>query len=424
MVSFLVASAYAFCGAYVGPAGDIPDNRSSRVVVAWDGTDTTVTMTADARDVPSDFAMLVPVPRGTTEEDVRVLSDPTALDVLDGYSAPRFVAYTCDTLHAGTASGVGGCGGQAPAACNRSLEENLVAAVEQGFDDAGVDVPGVEHLGSLLDGDLTADLLDAATGEALQEWLDGNGYGMAPGADALLDNYIDQGVHFLAIEVTPSRRGDDIWVSPVQVVYEGVKVQQLPLRLGAVHGEDVQEVTLWVLSDPEDGAAAIGTYEEVIQEDDCMPAPGVDVAEVLEATFDEAVAEHEGAWVTEYSWPLANSCDPCPYDFADPSTAVEELGGVPFVSHVTRMRMRFTPELLDQDLFWQFTRQTPMEQLRYVQHDGGLEGDFPICLEGWVEDPEGICDGAEASRASLPAGLVWLLPLLGVGLRRRMGSSS
>ena len=206
----------------------------------------------------------------------------------------------------------------------------------------------------------------------------------------------------------------------MQVVYEGQKVQSLPLRLGALHGEDEQEVTLWVLSDPADGAAAIGTYAEVVQEDDCMPAPGVDVPDVLEATFDEAVGDSDGAWVTEYSWPLASSCDPCPYDFADPSFAVDDLGGVSNESHVTRMRMRFVPELLDQDLFWQFTRQQPMDQLRYVQYDASLEGDFPICLEGWVEDPAGTCDiERQQSGAGLPAGLLLLLPVLGVGLRRR-----
>jgi hypothetical protein len=55
--------AQAFCGAYVGSVDEGPlSNHSSKVVVARDGLQTTLTLANDIEGSASDFAMLIPVP--------------------------------------------------------------------------------------------------------------------------------------------------------------------------------------------------------------------------------------------------------------------------------------------------------------------------------------------------------------------------
>ncbi len=428
MLWLLLSSAHAFCGSYVGPIGDVPANGSSRVVVAYDGVDTTVTMTADAKSVPREFGMLVPVPAGTTEDDVTVITDLTDLEELDIYTAPRLVAYDCYSLHGnpgGSSSSLsGGCNEEVSAGCSAAFDEGLQMALEEGLDFLEANVPGVDQLAFFTEGDLSLSVLDADTASSLQQWLDLNGYGTVDGAEELLTNYIEQDVHFLAVKATMPIVGRDAWLDPIQVVYPGEKLQGLPLRLGSLNASGDQEVTMWVIGQAKDGAAAITTFDEVVQESECMPAPGVDVVDTLEAAFDEAVGSKKGAWVTEYSWPMIQHCDPCAAGYEYPGPWVSNLGG-PGASdaHVTRMRMRFDPLRLDQDLHWQYTRDDTARQLRYIEHADELEGDFPICLEGWADPPAGTCEDerteSSTSSARLPGASLLLLPLLGWAARRK-----
>lgn len=425
MLSLFLASAHAFCGSYVGPVGDVPANGSSRIVVAYDGTDTTVTMTADAKQVPQEFGMLVPVPAGTTEDDVKVLTDLSDLEELDIYTAPRLVAYSCDTLYGwggdSASSASGGCGDAVASGCGAAFDEGVAIALEEGLDILEAQVPGIDQLGFFTEGDLTFHILDADSGSALQTWLDLNGFGTVAGSDELLDNYIEQDVQFLAVEATMPIVGRDAWLDPIQVVYHDEKVQMLPLRLGSMNAAGDQEVTVWTIGLDSDGAAQITTFDEVTQESECMPAPGVDVVDTLEATFDEAVGGRDGAWVTEYSWPTGVKCDPCPEDYAEPGAWVQSLGGPSGGAHLTRMRMRFDPFQLDEDLHWQYTRDSSTRQLRYVQHADELEAEFPICLEGFADPPAATCDDAteaSATTARLPGASLLLLPLFGWLTRR------
>ncbi len=424
MLWLLLAQAHAFCGSYVGPVGDVPANGSSRIIVAYDGEDTTVTLTADAQQVPRQFGLLVPVPAGTTEEDVKVLTDLSDLDDLDLYTAPRLVAYTCDSLHGWgeTRSVSGGCGDAVASGCGAAFDEGIELAGQMAMDALEAQVPGIDQLGFFTEGDLAVHILDADSGSALQTWLDLNGFGTVEGSDELLDNYIDQDVHFLAVEATMPIVGRDAWLDPIQVTYPGEKVQMLPLRLGSMNASGDQEVTLFTLVPDSDGAAQITTFDEVTQESECMPAPGVDVVDTLGAAFDEAIGNKAGGWVTEYSWPSQVKCDPCPEDYVEPGAWVQSLGGPSAGTHITRMRMRFDPFRLDEELQWQYTKDSSTRQLRYIEHADELEGDLPICLEGWADPPAGTCDDARAeattTSARLPGGTLLLFPLLGWLARR------
>jgi hypothetical protein len=52
--------------------------------------------------------------------------------------------------------------------------------------------------------------------------------------------------------------------------------------------------------------------------------------------------------------------------------------------------MRYTPEQATQDLVLYHSGTTDNEQLRYIQYMPQMEDRFPICWEGWAEEP-GAC---------------------------------
>ena len=62
----LAGPASAFCGFYVAKADAKLFNKSSKVVLARDGTTTAITMANDYEGEPKEFALVVPVPTTTS----------------------------------------------------------------------------------------------------------------------------------------------------------------------------------------------------------------------------------------------------------------------------------------------------------------------------------------------------------------------
>src|ERR1700686_2029013 len=87
-----IPPAHAFCGFYVAQADTKLFNKSSKVVLAWDAGQASVTMASDYEGDPKEFALVVPVPTVVAEEDIRVV-DNHLIDKLDAYSAPRLTEY-------------------------------------------------------------------------------------------------------------------------------------------------------------------------------------------------------------------------------------------------------------------------------------------------------------------------------------------
>jgi hypothetical protein len=56
-------------------------------------------------------------------------------------------------------------------------------------------------------------------------------------------------------------------------------------------------------------------------------------------------------------------------------------------SFVTRLRMRYAPEDIDRDVVLYPSGITGRSQTRYVAHEREMESFFPICGEGWSENP-------------------------------------
>ena len=58
---------------------------------------------------------------------------------------------------------------------------------------------------------------------------------------------------------------------------------------------------------------------------------------------------------------------------------------------MTRLHLRYSPEQADQDVVLYGTGSTAVDQIRLIQYDHRLEATYPVCGEGFVDDP-GTCD--------------------------------
>lgn len=446
-----IGAAHAFCGTYVGSPGVELVNRTSQVVIARQGTKTTLTLVADYEGELSDFALLIPVPESLEADRVRTI-DPSIVDRLDRYSTPRLVSYTCrdavDVQPLGCSLVLGGCGG--------SEAYDSLGTIPIDVDvDTSAGAVTVEAAFQLAEYDVV--MLAAEGADGLYGWLDDNGFAVPPGGEDVLQGYIDAGSHFLAAKVHLDAVSEEgpARLSPIQLRYEA-EDWTLPILIGTISGSGEQEVIVYALTDNAEGDVAIANYPEHEVEDECMwPA---DEWPTFADFYKDALVGARGSdgpgWVTEYNWTLyqlsqsSYHCDPCTverdelYDagelqdlgFTDPiptgsttwgytstSTGVQPGNG----ALLTRLRLVYDPAEIHEDLALYTTGFHDVNrQIRFVEYDRRLEFLFPVCGQGYVDDP-GMCgdelDDASKGKgaASTPAGLAFVIGGLALTILRR-----
>ncbi len=418
MIFFLFAAeAQAFCGTFVGGDGALLANTESRVVLANDGTHTTLTLAMDYRGDAADFALILPVPEILTAESVSAV-DQALITRIDEWSVPREVAYTCEDV-VSVSYNVGGCG--AVMGC----DDSNYTMVGGGTDSAEGSVT-VESTFS--QAGYTFVVLSAEESSGLQGWLDANGYALPAGGDAILQEYIDSGSYFLAAKVAlDAAPTDGQWLPPIQLRYASTS-WALPIRIGTISADGPQEVTVFALGNSSQGEVSISNYPEVSVEDECMRPATEDLGAYYADQLDAALVSEAG-WVMEYSWDLTANCDPCTAATGLTPDELAALGLDDYHGHLSRMRLRYTAEQATQDVAMYGSGVLGQaEQIRYIQHADVLEGTFPVCGEGFVAEPAGTCltpDRASVTgiaavgAAWAPAGLLGGLTLLAALRRRR-----
>ncbi|GDX79671.1 hypothetical protein LBMAG42_14820 [Deltaproteobacteria bacterium] len=267
-------------------------------------------------------------------------------------------------------------------------------------------------------------VLSAEESASLELWLDDNGYALPAGGQAILQEYIDAGSYFLAAKIVLSEAPTETaWLPPIQLRYAATS-WSLPIRIGTISAEGSQDVTVFALGDPSQGEVAISNYPEGIVTDECMRPDGDDIGAYYAEQLDLALGGEAG-WVQEYSWDLTANCDPCTTSDGLTPEELAALGLLDYHGHLSRMRLRYTPEQATVDVaLYASGIAGQAEQIRYIQHADKLEASFPICGKGLVENPPGTC--LDADRAAVtgiqlslaPVGLLGGLVLLGA-LRRR-----
>jgi hypothetical protein len=410
---FLPGSALAFCGTYVGSAGDTILNQASQVVFVREGKRTTITMANDFSAAGTTFGLLIPVPGDFDPSDLREF-DMGTVERVDAYAAPRLVEYTCEDLHGGSAKDAG-------CACAGALATSLLAGLAL---DA---LPGFLDEVGLARAELQLDTLAPQTVEALSDALALNGFVLSEDAAGLLEEYIAAGSGFIQVKVDlpESNPAAALWLPPLQFSYRS-ETASLPIRLGALNGVGTQDLILHTITGPGDGAMGISNFPEVTVESECMWKE--DGLQTFSGYYEEKLQEAfeasggQAAWIREYTW-SPTACDPCTGGGPLDAGLLSELGyrGDPSVATLSRLHLRYDPSAVSGDLMLYATNTISNQQIRFIAHDTSLESDFPLCEEGWLTDGGSCEDDTASSGVGLrfaPGWLVLAAGLLGWGRRR------
>ena len=365
-----VVPANAFCGFYVAQADAKLFNKSSKVVLARDGEQTSITMASDFEGDVKEFAVVVPVPTFIERKQIGVV-EPKTIDHLDSYTAPRLVEYhdedPCHPIMYRMAPGA-----PMPSAVARgeaSLSRQYGVTIEASYDVAEYDVL----------------ILSAQESDGLTRWLTDNDYRIPQGAEAVLGSYIRQGMRFFVAKVNVERMkavGNGT-LRPLQVRYQSAKFM-VPLRLGTVNAAGPQDLIIYALT--RSGRIEAANYRTVkIPTDIDVPLyVKNEFGPFYKAVFERAVArENMQAVFVEYAWDMG-WCDPCA---ADPMSNKElaELGarwigssddtafsavrrGSGSDAFVTRLHVRYDAKTFPEDIVFTETRDRSNFQGRYVQH--------------------------------------------------------
>jgi hypothetical protein len=393
-LAVVAGPASAFCGFYVAQADTKMFNHSSKVVLARDGQQTSITMASDYEGKPSEFALVVPVPSFIEKSQISVV-DTKTIDHLDSFTQPRLVQYFDEDP------------------CARPFPEDVLAYRTAGIR-AATAVPApqptayagvkVEAQYDVAEYDIS--ILSAEQSDGLIRYMTDNGYKIPTGAEPVVSSYIKQKMHFFVAKVNVKRMNDlgRSYLKPLQVRYETAKFM-LPLRLGTVNANGPQDLTVYALT--RKGRVEASNYRNIkVPSDVDVPLfVARDFPNVYKATFDRAVArENMHGVFTEYAWDMG-WCDPCA---APPFTNTEmsELGAqwvpgkfstptgsmlpvpMPAQGYVTRLHVRYDAQSFPEDLNFIETSDHESFQARYVMHHP---------YEG------GSCAAAQTYRASLPA---------------------
>jgi hypothetical protein len=359
-VAVAAPAAQAFCGFYVAKADSKLYNKASKVVLAWNAGRTVITMASDYEGDPREFALVVPVPTFIERGQINV-ADPTLVDHLDAYTAPRLVEYFDDDP------------------C-RPLRDYVFAAP---VSEAGGGLTrrtkslGVTVEASYTVGEYDISILSARESDGLVTFLTENGYRIPDGASHVLGSYIKQKMRFFVAKVNLGelQKLGVVHLRPLQVAYESPKFM-LPIRLGTVNAAGPQELFLFTLT--RNGRVETANYRTVkVPSDVEIPVyvKGT-FAEFYKSMFDRAVQREDMRVVfQEYAWDLG-WCDPCAADPL-PVASLRKLGtfwlaesAAPIVGQgqvfATRLHLRYDREHFPEDLMLMETRDTSTFQGRYI----------------------------------------------------------
>lgn len=371
--------ARAFCGFYVAKADASLFNKASQVILARDGTRTTITMQNDYRGDPAEFALVVPVPVVLQDGDVKVV-EPRIFERLDAFSTPRLVEYHDPDPCRPPSVRVFELSNR----LSLGNESALVSASPRR--DAAL---GVKVERSFSVGEYDIQILSARQSDGLETWLGENGYRLPKGAAAALRPYVAQDMKFFVAKVKVAAGGDGVRVlRPLQFSYDSPRFM-LPMRLGMLNADGPQDLIVFALS--REGRVEATNYRTVrIATDVELPVELKDptlFAGFYRRLFDRATrGEGFRAVFTEFAWDMS-WCDPCAGDpltsdeliaagatwvtpAARPSLApgrrLVPLAGAGGAAIVTRLHVRYTPQSFPEDLVFHETGDRQPFQARYI----------------------------------------------------------
>lgn len=371
------APANAFCGFFVSKAGADLFNKASKAVIARAEDRTVITMANDFRGDLKEFAIVIPVPEVLTEKQVNI-TESRILEHLDAYTAPRLVEYFD------------------PDPCAPVVQMEMMAMRSSAAPTMAKAAMDESALGVTIEAEYTVGeydivILSAEQSDGLLTYLNQEGYKLPAGAKKILGSYIKQDMKFFLAKVNLEEQAKSgyTYLRPLQVAFETNKFM-LPIRLGTLNADGVQDLILYTLT--REGRVEASNYRTVkIPSDQNVPLYLKDeFGAFYQAMFSKAADKDDLKTVfLEYAWDMG-WCDPCAADplpdkdlqtlgvwWLNPGPEVQPMPvpGVPRIMprrpgaanvFVTRLHMRYTAESFPEDLVLMETGDRQNFQGRYV----------------------------------------------------------
>lgn len=377
MMSMYSIGLHAFCGFYVAKADAKIFNKTSQVILARNGDQTTVTMSSDFEGTPKDFAMVIPVPVVLKKNQIKTV-DASIFTTLNDYSAPRIASYydpdPCNKYNYMWCNGMD---------FDLSVTSNAVGGTFY-FTNSNQLAVKVEAKYEIEEYDII--LLSSTDSKDLETWLTQNGYKIPRGAQEVLTPYIQNDMKFFVVKVNMDRfnkkakknpKGKEQMLDPIQVTYNSPKFM-LPIRLGMANAKEAQDMIVYAFS--KWGEIEVTNYKtEEIPTNKDIPLFVQDTfntfyKDVFNSFYEKGTKD---LIYKEYTWDVSPrntvKCDPC---VGDPPVNTDLLtAGVDWIEkdvdakvYFTRLHIRYDKEHFPQDLLFQETAKKERFQARYVIH--------------------------------------------------------
>lgn len=282
------ASACA-CGAPTPPDGVRVTVGQEQALVTFDGGVERIDLVLDMLADGAETGLVLPTPTPATVS----LGDSALFDALDRQTEPEVV------VRQDWWGGMGdGSAGGAPPTVLSEVDLGPVQAVT----------------------------LAASDADGLNDWLDSNGYGIAPGVQALLGDYVDRGWSFAALKLTGEQTLDG-QLDPVRFEFT-TDSPVYPLLLSQASAEP-QSVRLYLVGEERmeasfpDGAELPGdvTWAGVVDEPELMPLGAY--LTVVDAYFFDPATQITG------DLDIRSTGERADYAPVTERTEYVQLGGVP-----------------------------------------------------------------------------------------------
>jgi len=280
------------CGAYfarripttVGAANAQLYNHSTKMVVARADDTSTITMTADYRGDPKEFAVVIAVPTVLTREQIKI-ADGSLIERLDKETAPKLVESFDPS--------------PCPSTTVKGSDERLRSRFGGAVPPASARAPlGVTVEAQYVVGEYDVAILSAVESDGLQTWLDKEGYNVPPAAKPVLAQYIADGMKFFVAKVNLQQQQQlgYAMLRPLQINYQSPKFL-VPIRLSTINSEGPQEMFIFLLT--RHGRVEAANYRTYAMPTDIEVPPFVkkDFPGFYRAIFDRLAASSKGRGV-------------------------------------------------------------------------------------------------------------------------------
>jgi hypothetical protein len=223
LTSLLATPAFA-CGGFFCNLQDPINQAAERVLYIAQGGKITVHIQIAYQGPPAGFSWVLPLQK---KPEVGIGSD-SVFTALEQRTSPQFVLEM-----------------QGDEKCQFN-QCPLAMASAGGVDSNAESSKGVTVLEQKAVGPYLSTVLAGDTGQAVRDWLDGNGYGQPKETAAILDVYAKKKFVFLALKLLADKDVKDL--APVVVSMDEPN-PCLPIRLTKIAAEPDMPIVLWMLGD-------------------------------------------------------------------------------------------------------------------------------------------------------------------------------